>query len=583
MANPRLIPSPAAKDVITYTLKVNGNALSRSLEVAAISVVKNIARIPFARIEIYDGDPATETFPACDDPTLAPGGEIEILAGYRSNESPIFKGVIVSHAIRLRSSGRAILTLVCRHPLYKSTLTRRSRSFQELTDSDAISDILGAYGSTVDAEATEVTHESLFQYHCTDWDFCLARAQANSRLLIPSDDGVALAALDTAQEPTLHLQYGATLQELDIEFDIRSQPTEVTASSWDPASQEAIESTSSEPSLPSAGDQAPTSLAELHGQSQHIHHAGAITQEELDAFASGQLLLQRLGARVGRARCTGTADPLPGKLLDIAGISERFSGTHLISGVRHTLSRGTWHTDIQIGLLPKAPPTSSLQSTSAPFAASMLPPSSSLHIGIVEALEGDPQSEFRIQVKLPTQGEDAAPYWARLASIDAGDTRGVFMYPEIGDEVIVAFFDHDPRHPLVLGSLYSSAHPAPLEPADDNHEKGFFSRSEMKLVFNDDLVSATLETPNGNKLQLSEDEGGILIEDENGNTITLSSDGIELSSAADLKLSASGDVNIEGTNVTLKANAQFTAEGSSAAELKASGNTTIKGALVQIN
>ncbi|MDQ8198957.1 type VI secretion system tip protein VgrG [Pelagicoccus enzymogenes] len=583
MPNPRIIPSPAAKDVVTSTIKVNGNALSRTFEIAAISVVKNIGRIPFARIELYDGDPASETFPACDNPTLDPGGEIEITAGYRSNETPIFKGILTSHSIRLRSSGRSLLTLVCRHPLYQASLTRRSRSFQDFTDSDAISEILGSYNVSIETDATEVTHESLFQYHCTDWDFCLARAHANSRLLIPTDEGASLKTLDAGQEPSLQLQYGATLLELDVELDIRSQPTEATATSWDPASQEILESTASEPSLPSAGNQNADSLAALHGQSQHFHHAGAVTQEELDAFASGQLLLQRLGARVGRARCMGIAEPLPGQLVDIAGISDRFSGSYLISGVRHTLSQGTWYTDLQIGMLPEKAAANAHTEAAAPFASSMLPHASGLHIGIVEALEGDPQSEFRIQVKLPTQGEDAAPYWARLASIDAGESRGAFLYPEIGDEVVVAFFDHDPRHPLVLGSLYSSARPAPLEPSDDNHEKGFFSRSEMKLLFNDDLVSATLETPNGNILQLSEDEGAILIEDENGNKITLNADGIELSSAADLNLSASGDINIEGTNVTLKANAQFTAEGASAAELKASGNTTIKGALVQIN
>ncbi|MDQ8180555.1 type VI secretion system tip protein VgrG [Pelagicoccus sp. SDUM812005] len=582
MPNPRIVPSAAPKDVVTATIKVDGNALSRTFEIAAVSVVKNIGRIPFARIELYDGDPATETFPACDSQELAPGGEIEIHAGYRSSESPIFKGILVSHSLRIRASGRPILTLVCRHPLYQSTLTRRSRSFQELTDSDAISEILGAYGVSIDANTSEVTHESLFQYHCTDWDFCLARAQANSLLLIPTDDGATLAPLDSSQTHILQLQYGATIYELDLELDIRTQATEVTASAWDPASQEALEATASEPELPTAGNQSATDLASLHGQSSHFHHAGAVSQEELDAFASGQLLLQRLGARVGRVRCIGTSDPVPGQLLDIAGISDRFSGSYLISGVRHTLSNGSWYTDLQVGLLPQEIQSSS-HAIAAPAAAAMLPHANGLHIGIVEALEGDPQSEFRIQVKLPTQGEDAAPYWARLASIDAGDARGAFLYPEIGDEVVVAFFDHDPRHPVVLGSLYSSARPAPLEPSDDNHEKGFFSRSEMKLHFNDDLVSATLETPNGNILQLSEDEGGILLEDENGNKITLSSDGIELSSAADLVLTASGDVSIEGTNVTHKANAQFTAEGASAAELKASGNTTIKGALVQIN
>ena len=92
-----------------------------------------------------------------------------------------------------------------------------------------------------------------------------------------------------------------------------------------------------------------------------------------------------------------------------------------------------------------------------------------------------------------------------------------------------------------------------------------------------------MKLPNGNKIQLSEDQGIILIEDENGNKMEMSSNGIEIESAADINITARGDVNIEGVNVSAKANAQFTAEGSAGAELSAGGSTVVKGAIVQIN
>ncbi|HSF56048.1 MAG TPA: hypothetical protein VLA71_19990, partial [Algoriphagus sp.] len=152
-----------------------------------------------------------------------------------------------------------------------------------------------------------------------------------------------------------------------------------------------------------------------------------------------------------------------------------------------------------------------------------------------------------------------------------------------GDEVIVGFINEDPRDPVILGKLYSSAKPAPFTQNDDNHQKGIVTRSQLKLVFDDEKKSISIETPNGNKITLSDDEGSILLEDENGNKVTLSSDGISLDSAKDIILKASGDVKIEGTGIEIKASAQMKAEGGSGAEFSSSGSTKVKGSIVQIN
>ena len=199
--------------------------------------------------------------------------------------------------------------------------------------------------------------------------------------------------------------------------------------------------------------------------------------------------------------------------------------------------------------------------------------------------------EDRIQIHIPSLHEEGTGVWARLATLDAGDSRGTVFRPEIEDEVIVGFLGGDPRSPVVLGMLHSSAKPSPLPGSDDNHEKGIFSRGEMKILFNDENNVLTIDTPNGNSLVMSEDEGSVTLKDENDNSFIMNADGITLESAADINItasgdinmSASGDLNMEGTNVAAAANAEFKAEGSSAAALESGGNLTINGSLVQIN
>jgi hypothetical protein len=73
------------------------------------------------------------------------------------------------------------------------------------------------------------------------------------------------------------------------------------------------------------------------------------------------------------------------------------------------------------------------------------------------------------------------------------------------------------------------------------------------------------------------------LEDQHGNSVTLDDKGITLDSSKDLIVKASGDVKFEGTNVALKAQSNFKAEGQAGADIKASGTLTLKGSLVRIN
>jgi Rhs element Vgr protein len=293
------------------------------------------------------------------------------------------------------------------------------------------------------------------------------------------------------------------------------------------------------------------------------------------------MMRSRLAKIQGRVRCQGFAGIKIGQVLELSGVGNRFNGKHFVSAVRHQLDRKNWETDIRFGLSPKW--FSRHEDIVDATAAGLLPGVKGLQVAVVTALEGDPDGEDRIQVRLPIVSADDDGIWARIATLDAGADRGSFFRPEIEDEVVVGFLNEDPRDAVILGMVNSSSKPAPLPGSDDNHEKGFVTRSGMKMIFNDDKVSFTLETPGGNKLTVSDDEGSIVLEDQNGNKIEMTSDGITLDSAKDIILKAAGDVKVDGVNVEIKASAEMKAEGSAGTELSSSATTKVKGSLVQIN
>jgi uncharacterized protein involved in type VI secretion and phage assembly len=188
-----------------------------------------------------------------------------------------------------------------------------------------------------------------------------------------------------------------------------------------------------------------------------------------------------------------------------------------------------------------------------------------------------------VKVKLPEISADEEGTWARMASFYAGNNRTAFFRPEIDDEVIVGFLHEDPNFPVILGSLHSAKNVSPEEHANDNFKKIIFTASELKMTFDDEKKSFTVETPGGKKISIDDDGKIIKVEDENGNKMTMESSAIKIESAGDLELKAAKEIKLTAPNVTIKADAALEVEGGASAKVGSSGTCTIKGSLVQIN
>lgn len=600
MSDDRQIETPAPADRPSFKILSNGTAISAEYQVQSIVVTRTVNRVASADVIILDGSAAAETFPASDAPDFVPGAEIEIQAGYHGEDESLFKGVVVRHAIRTFQRRPSVLHIECRDAAVKLTVGRKSAYFQDQTDADVIEQLAGDAGLTPDVEATTVTHKQLVQYYATDWDFIVSRAEANGQLVVTRDGSLVVKKPDTSPAPAVAVRYGGNLIEFEAVIDARTQYAAVKAKAWSAADQAMVEAEAAAPAAAAPGNLTADDLAGVVGLSElAVTHAGQLAEQELQAWADGERTRSVLSKVRGRARTQGFPAIYPGDVIDLAGVGERFTGSALVSGVRHEISIKNWETDISFGLSTDT--LAERQATMArPGANGLLPPAEGLQLGIVTALEGDPDGEERIQVHVPAIDPSGEGTWARLATLDAGADRGTVFRPEIGDEVVLGFLDGDPRNPIVVGQLHSSAKASPFPPSDDNHEKGLVTRSGIALTFDDDKKVAVLKTPNGNTLTASDEDGSLVLEDENGNTVTLNADGIAMAdangntvtleaggitieSAADLTLKASGDVKVEGSNVEASAQAQFKAEGSAGAEVSSSASTTIKGSLVQIN
>ena len=583
MSNGSTIPSDQPKTVVTSTISSGGTEISNTYHVLSVIVSREVNRIPSATIIIIDGDPAAQTFEISNKAEFEPGKEIEIKLGYQSSEETVFKGIVVKHSIKTRKTN-SLLIIECRDKTAKMTAACKSNYFKEITDSDVMEQLIDTYGLEKDVEATSIEHKQLVQYNCSDWDFMLCRADVNGLLCIASNGKLSIKKPNFSGAAVLTVQYGATVHELDAEIDARLQYKTVKGTMWNYTDQELLSDVEAEePSVPTAGNLDGATLADVLGEDEFVlYHSGKIEEPELQQWVNAKMMKHRLAKIRGQVKIDGTAAVSPGQIIELLGVGERFEGKLFVTAVRQQYENGNWQTNIQFGINPEwFAQTFEVQQ---PMAGALLPAIEGLQIGIVTKLESDPDGEDRIMVRIPVIHKDDEGAWCRVSSLDAGKERGMFFRPEINDEVIVGFINNDPRHGVVLGMLNSSAMPAHLTASDDNHEKGYQSRSKMKMIFNDEKKSINIETPGGHKVLIDEDQKKIHLEDMNGNKITMNEDGITIESIKDIKIKAAADMKMEGgSNVNLKGGSQTKVEGGSGAEISSGGTTTVKGSTVNLN
>ena len=585
-----LIPNPAKYDVATYSILVNGKAVDPSYKLLSLSIAREVNRVPVAKIVFVDGDAAARSFKISNADDFVPGNKIQINMGRDSNNKQAFKGMVVKHGVKVKANGHSQLILECMDECVKMTIGRHSHYFEKVKDSQVFDELASKYQLQTDAQATTLQHKELVQHHISDWDFLNLRAEANGMLVMVTDGSIKIAKPVIQSTEALQVNYGSSVLEFESEMDARDQLKNVHAYSWDYSNQQLFTADSSSASLAEPGNVAGSDIADkISPDNYEMHHSGHKLEQELQDWADGILLRSRLAKIRGRAKFIGFGDIKPGDTVKITGVSDRFNGKAYVTAVRQDMGNGAWETQIQFGLDPER---YAYQYRNMEDAASggLVGAMQGLQIGVVVKLEGDPDGQDRIQVRIPVIDNNAQGTWVRIATLDAGNSRGSCFRPEIGDEVVVGSINGDPRDFVMIGQLNSSNKPSPIPAKDANDEKGFTTRSKMHISFNDQTKTIKIDTPAGNSITLDEQGQKIEIADQNQNKITMQSSGISLESlknidikaGAVLTLSGGTSLSIGAPSLSVSADADVSISGATA-KLTGQGPTIISGLPVKIN
>ncbi len=532
--------------VVTVTIISGDQTMKPEYEVVSVDVSREVDRIPEAHLVLLDGDAAKRKFAISDTPFFEPGKVVEIKLRYEGEQdASVFKGPVVRHAVETGQSG-SVLIVEAKDAAIKLTRPRRSAVHHDQTDGEVIRKLIRQAKLRLGyVPSTQPRHAQLVQYHASDWDFILTRADVLGLVVVVDSGMVSLARMAVTSPKKLTLEYGMDeIYNFEIMLDAGRQPEKVVSVAWDQKNQKATQpSTANTDPLEQGnivGDEVAKVAAKIGADTCRLAVAAPLDPKELQSWADARLARSRLSMIRGRVAIPGNSKVKPMDVVEIAGVGARFNGTALVTGVRHRVDERGWRTDVQFGLSPKW--YCRRDDIGDPPAAGLLPAAQGLQVGVVDKFEQDPDKEYRARVLLPLPTADDKPFavWARLASPDAGNGRGYFFRPEPGDEVVVGFFNNDPRQPVILGALFGSKNAPPKDVSqltDKNVHKAIVTKKGTTIGFIDeDEPSVYIQTPGKNKITIDDQDESVKIEDQHGNSITLNKNGITIKSAKDLKV-----------------------------------------------
>ena len=173
----------------------------------------------------------------------------------------------------------------------------------------------------------------------------------------------------------------------------------------------------------------------------------------------------------------------------------------------------------------------------------------------------DPEGLSRVQIRLLSFDrveQQDAEIWARVAVPFAGDNRGAFMIPDVGDEVLVVFTNGDTRFPVVIGSLWNgnAAVPEQLGGSGDNVDRwSIKGKHGTRLAIEEESASSAkvlITTPNGVSGELTDEGGGKVEFNCAGTTVTIDTQGVTVNTSMNLTIQAT-QVSISAAMVTVDA------------------------------
>lgn len=489
----------------------------------------------------------------------------EMEMDYPENPHPIkssFVGIITKTQIRNRIDGINEGIITAQSPTIAMDGARLNNFFMDQKASDVIGSILRNYKITVgNVESTSSQMKYCVQYRETDFEFIMRLASGSG--LFAYYDGEKFNVEKANQSNAIELVWRNTLG--GFVFGWGTGSAEFTSSVYNYEQKKIFEQDSK--SLPAQSSISETSRKSTEASKKIYKESGFSEVRKFvnDAQGLDKALHNERNKAVGRMIfCQGTSGHpqiAPGKCVKVGGMG-KLDGTYWVTKVRHSYHSGSYSNKFECVPVDIAYPKAHSSRAAV------------TNLQIAEVVDNnDPDKLGRVKIKFPWNTDETI--WVRVAVPHAGQERGWFSVPEIGDEVLVGYEQDSPDLPIVLGSLYNGGNvPHGDTGTDDNTVKGFVTKSGNKIVIND--------SDGGEQIEIVGSDGSQIVIEAGGPSITVETDGDITLKSKNITLKADSKIVLDGGQIEIKSGGDIKSEASMNMATKAGIEYKIEGTMVTV-
>lgn len=270
------------------------------------------------------------------------GRTLVIRAGHQDSEGEIFRGRIMALEGNYPDLRPPEITILAEDRFQDLRMTRRTRTFSEMSDNDIINQIASQQNLRTEIDLDGPTYPVLAQVNQSDLAFLRDRARAADFELWVEGD--VLHAQDHARRNAgdVTLVYGERLQEFSALADLADQCTSLAVSGWDVDSKEEIVEETRESAISPElnGDQSGVSLLQqaYGSRVERIVHLAPCNVQEARALSKSHYCSRARRFVTARGVCEGDARIRTGVHLDVQGVGQMFNGLYYVTSLQHIFS-----------------------------------------------------------------------------------------------------------------------------------------------------------------------------------------------------------------------------------------------------
>jgi uncharacterized protein len=251
----------------------------------------------------------------------------------------IFEGRIMALEAGFPESAPPEISILAEDRFQDLRMTRRTRSFSDVSDSDVFQQIANDHGLTANVNLNGPSHKVLVQVNQSDLAFLRERARALDAELWMDGTKLNAAARADRRGTPLELTLGKELRSFAALADLATQRTSVSANGWDVSAKEGLKQEADDSVIASElnGDTSGVSILKsaLGERKEALAHGVPMTSDESKAIAESYFKVCARRFVVGRGVAETQSKLRVGAVIDLQKVGPLFTGKYYVVEARH--------------------------------------------------------------------------------------------------------------------------------------------------------------------------------------------------------------------------------------------------------